>query len=35
MTASPRVTVVIPVFNGANYLSQAIESALAQDFDVF
>jgi glycosyltransferase involved in cell wall biosynthesis len=35
MTASPRVTVVIPVFNGANYLSQAIESALAQDFDGF
>jgi len=28
---APRVSVVIPVFNGENYLAQAIESALSQD----
>lgn len=26
----PRVSIIIPVYNGANYLSQAIDSALAQ-----
>ncbi len=28
----PRVSVIIPVFNGASFLRQAIESALAQSF---
>lgn len=31
----PRVTVVIPVFNGAAYLAQALDSALAQTFRSF
>jgi hypothetical protein len=30
--ASPRVTIVVPVFNGANYMRAAIDSALAQDY---
>lgn len=30
--SGPRVTIVIPVFNGANYLRAAIDSALAQDY---
>ena len=29
----PKVTIAIPVYNGANYLRQAIESALAQTYD--
>lgn len=29
---NPKVTIVIPVFNGADYLVQAIESALAQTY---
>ncbi len=29
---NPKVTIVIPVYNGANYLSEAIESALAQTY---
>ena len=29
---TPRVCIVIPVYNGANYLSQAIDSALAQTY---
>jgi glycosyltransferase involved in cell wall biosynthesis len=31
MNSDPAVTIVIPVYNGANYLAQAIDSALAQD----
>ena len=29
----PKVSIVIPVYNGSNYLSQAIDSALAQTYD--
>jgi len=28
----PLVSIVIPVFNGANYMRQAIDSALAQTY---
>jgi hypothetical protein len=28
----PQVTVLLPVYNGANYLAQAMQSVLAQDF---
>jgi len=31
-SASPLVSIVIPVFNGSNYLGHAIESALAQTY---
>jgi glycosyltransferase involved in cell wall biosynthesis len=30
MDTNPKVSIIIPVYNGANYLSQAIDSALAQ-----
>jgi hypothetical protein len=30
--AKPRVSIIIPVFNGANYLARAIESALRQTY---
>jgi glycosyltransferase involved in cell wall biosynthesis len=32
MTEFPLVSIVIPVFNGANYVGDAIESALAQNY---
>jgi len=28
----PKVSIIIPVYNGANYLSEAIDSALTQDY---
>jgi hypothetical protein len=30
MSSPPRVSIIIPVYNGANYMREAIESALAQ-----
>jgi glycosyltransferase involved in cell wall biosynthesis len=35
MTARPLVSIIIPVFNGSNYVGAAIESALAQDYPDF
>ena len=35
MTFHPRVSVVIPVYNGSNYLREAVDSALAQTYDNF
>lgn len=32
MEFTPKVSIVIPVFNGSNYLSEAIDSALAQTY---
>ena len=32
MTYEPLVSIVIPVYNGANYLTEAIEAALAQTY---
>lgn len=32
---SPKVSIVIPVYNGENYIQQAINSALTQDYDNF
>lgn len=32
-TFHPLVSIVIPVYNGANYLAEAIESAIAQSYD--
>lgn len=32
MSAEPKVSIVIPVYNGANYLHEAINSALAQTY---
>ena len=31
-TFNPKVSIVIPVFNGSNYLKEAIDSALAQTY---
>lgn len=33
MKYQPKVTIIIPVYNGANFLSQAIESALSQTYE--
>ena len=32
MLYEPKVTIIIPVYNGSNYLAQAIEAALAQTY---
>lgn len=34
-TFNPSISIIIPVYNGANYLASAIESALAQDYQDF
>ena len=34
-TFQPKISIVIPVYNGANYMAQAIDSALAQDYPNF
>lgn len=31
----PKVSIIIPVYNGSNYMVEAIDSALAQDYDNF
>lgn len=33
MDFNPKVSIVIPVYNGSNYLQEAIDSALAQTYD--
>lgn len=33
MTFKPLVSIIIPVYNGSNFLSQAIDSALSQTYD--
>ena len=35
MIAIPKATIVIPAYNGAQYLAAAVDSALAQDFGPF
>lgn len=35
MSTTPRVAIGLPVFNGENYIEDAIESVLAQDFEDF
>ena len=32
MKINPLVSIVIPVYNGSNFLSQAIEAALSQTY---
>ena len=34
-TPSPLISVLMPVFNGADYIAEALDSALAQDFSDF
>lgn len=31
----PKISIIIPVYNGSNYLREAIDSALSQDYDNF
>ena len=33
MSFHPKISIIIPVYNGANYLREAIESALAQTYN--
>ncbi|MBC7408412.1 MAG: glycosyltransferase [Arcicella sp.] len=33
MLFNPKVSIVIPVYNGSNYLKDAIDSALVQTYD--
>ncbi len=33
MKSNPKVSIIIPVYNGSNYLSEAIDSALAQTYN--
>ena len=33
MSIQPKVSIVIPVYNGANYLGEAIDSALEQTYE--
>ena len=33
MKYKPLVSIVIPVYNGSNYMSEAIDSALSQSYD--
>lgn len=33
MAANPLVSIVIPLYNGSNYVEQALQSALEQDYD--
>lgn len=35
MPKNPMVSIVIPVYNGSNYVREAIDSALGQDYDSF
>ncbi len=35
MTAAPRLTVGLPVYNGENYLAESIDSLLGQSFEDF
>jgi glycosyltransferase involved in cell wall biosynthesis len=35
MTAIPRLTIGLPVYNGANYLAESLESLLGQSFEDF
>lgn len=35
MASAPRVSVILPVYNGEDYLQEAVDSILGQDFDDF